>query len=325
MTKAATLLLSGLLLATGLHAQRLTPANETLMRQKEDTLAPLAATILNGRSEEARQAANDQFIPMLVRTLKTSGSFYYRFDSLTNISIQYPQDSTFRIFSWGLELETSFYHHYGAIQMRTEDGKLKLFPLFDNSDYMNNYDTIAGPKGWFGCLYYKILQRHYFNKEYYTLFGWDANNIRSQKKLLDMLSFDKDGQPVFGAPMFSFAEDSVPSPTRNRFILEYKKDGTVSMSYNPQMDMIVYDHLISETNQPGKPSTFVSDLDYEGFKWKGGKWVHIDKVFHDALQQGKAPVPMPMDQKHQNMTRPQTAEDIIKEMQQDEKNKKKNN
>lgn len=318
-----SLFLSLLLICTGLHAQRvrLSPENEAILRSKQDSLQYLSTLILKGKDESTRQASNDRFIPMLVKTLKIPGSFYFSFDSLSSISIQYPQDSAFRIFSWGLEQETSFYRHYGAIQMRTDDGSLKLFPLFDNSDYMSNPDTIAGPKSWYGCLYYKILHRRYFNKDYYTLFGWDGNNIRSQKKLIDMLTF-KDSLPVFGGPYFSFAEDTIRKPIRNRFILEYKKDATISLSYNPEMDMIVYDHLISETNQPKKPSTFVPDLDYEGFKWKAGKWVHVEKVFHDALPLGKYPVGQPLDQRQKNMTRPRTAEDIQADQQKKQPKKK---
>lgn len=316
----AILLLLPVFIYGSVQAQRISAADAASMAAQQDSLHYLSDMILRGKDEQARQDANDRFIPKLVKALKTPYSFNFRFDSLTTVSIQYPQDSSFRIFTWGLELETTFYHHYGAIQMKTDDGKLKLFPLFDNSDYMNP-DTIANNKSWYGCLYYKIIQRHYFNAEFYTLFGWDANNIRSQKKLIDVLMF-KDGQPIFGGPFFSFMEDSTPKPTRNRFILEYKKDATISLSYNAEMDMIVYDHLISETNQKSKPSTFVPDLDYEGFKWKAGKWMHIDKVFHDALPLGKFPVQQPLDQRRKNMMKPQTAEDINAE--QLEKVKKKN-
>jgi hypothetical protein len=320
MFRAILLLLPAFIYGS-VQAQRISATDAASLAVQQDSLHYLSDMILRGKDEQARQEANDRFIPKLVQALKTPYSFNFRFDSLTTVSIQYPQDSSFRIFSWGLELETTFYHHYGAIQMKTDDGKLKLFPLFDNSDYMNP-DTIANNKSWYGCLYYKIIQRHYFNAEFYTLFGWDANNIRSQKKLIDVLMF-KDGQPIFGGPFFSFMEDSTPKPTRNRFILEYKKDATISLSYNAEMDMIVYDHLISETNQKSKPSTFVPDLDYEGFKWKAGKWMHIDKVFHDALPLGKFPVQQPLDQRRKNMMKPQTAEDINAE--QLEKAKKKKN
>jgi hypothetical protein len=316
----AILLLLPVFFYGSVQAQRISATDAAAMAVQQDSLHYLSDLVLRGKDEQARQEANDRFIPKLVQTLKTPYSFNFRFDSLTTVSIQYPQDSSFRIFSWGLELETTFYHHYGAIQMKTDDGKLKLFPLFDNSDYMNP-DTIANNKSWYGCLYYKIIQRHYFNTEFYTLFGWDANNIRSQKKLIDILMF-KDGQPMFGGPFFNFMEDSTPRPTQNRFIIEYKKDATISLSYNAEMDMIVYDHLISETNQKSKPSTFVPDLDYEGFKWKTGKWMHIDKVFHDALPLGKFPVQQPLDQRRKNMMKPQTAEDINAE--QLEKTKKKN-
>lgn len=309
MKKVIYLLLLSFTCANALQAQRLAAADHALLLKQQDTLRLLADTILNGKTEEVRLPAADRFIPTLVRALKVKHSFDFPFDSLRSISIQYPQDSSFRIFTWGLENDNGFYRHFGAIQMKTKNGELKLFPLFDNSDYTSNIDTVTDNRGWYGCLYYKVLQQHYFNSEYYTLFGYDANNLRSTKKVLDMLTF-KNGKPVFGGPYFSFAEDTVPKPTRKRFVLEYRKDATISLSYNAEMDMIVYDHLISATNEPGKPYTYVPDLDYEGFKWKGGKWVHIEKVFHDALKLGKFPVQQPQDQRKKNLMRPQTAEEM---------------
>jgi hypothetical protein len=62
------------------------------------------------------------------------------------------------------------------------------------------------------------------------------------------------------------------------------------MQYDEEMDMIIYDHLISESNEPKKKYTYIPDGDYEGFKWKNGQWVHIDKVFTFKLKDGEAPV-----------------------------------
>lgn len=284
----------------------LEPAARTSLKHYQDTLKKLSQEIFLGKGDEGRQHACDEFIPILVKALKNKHSFRFPFDSLRTISIQYPKDSSFRIFSWALERENGFYRHFGAIQMNTPDGQLKLFPLFDASDYMTNTDTITDNKYWYGCLYYHIEQRHYFNQEFYTLFGWDANNPRSQKKIVDMLTF-KDGKPVFGGPYFSFAQDSTPKPGKNRFILEYKKESTISLNFQPEKDMIIYDHLVSESNEPEKKHTMVSDMDYEGFKWMMGKWMHVDKIFHDAIPMGKgAPVPMPMDVKKKSMTNPQS-------------------
>jgi len=309
------LVISILLISAGLSATAQQPdaASRASLLKYQDTLQQLSKDIFAGRGDEGRQQACDAFIPALVRALKNKYSFKFRFDSLKTVSIQYPKDSTFRIFTWALEHENGFYRHFGAIQMNTPDGSLKLFPLFDASDYMANTDTIADNKYWYGCLYYNIEQRHYFNQEFYTLFGWDANNPRSQKKIVEMLTF-KNGQPVFGGPYFTFTADSVKKPARNRFILEYKKESSISLNYNKDADMIIFDHLVSESNEPEKKFTLVSDMDYEGFKWTAGKWLHVEKVFNDAIPLGKgAPVPQPLDVKKKSMTNPKSVDDYLNE------------
>lgn len=321
MVKNIFLLLLLVISGSCVQAQRLNPAGYALLQQQQDSLQYLSQQTFGGKDEDTRQKACDQLIPTLVHALKTPYSFYFPFDSLKTVSTQYPKDSTFRIFTWALEKDNGFYRHYGAIQMNTKDGQLKLFPLFDNSDYAANVDTVGDNKAWFGCLYYNISQQHFFNQEYYTLFGWDANNLRSQKKVMEMLRF-KNGRPVFGGPFFSFAEDSVPKRTQNRFIIEYKKDASATLNYNAEMDMVVYDHLISQTDEPGKKYTYVPDMDYEGFKWKAGKWVHVNKVFNDALPQGKVPVQQPLDPRKKNIMHPQTEEDMEAEKKAKQEQKK---
>lgn len=305
-------------------SQRLPAGSLTELQQRQDTLRIMSYEIINGKTQEVRTARNDAFIPALVKALKTPYSFYFPFDSLTTMAKVYPADSTFRIFTWPLENDNSTFRHFGVIQMNTKDGSLKLFPLFDNSDFTTNPDTITNHRGWYGCLYYAMIQRRYFNAEYYTLFGWDANNLRSQKKIAEMLTF-KDGEPVFGGPFFSFVEDTVRKPTRNRFILEYKRDAAAGLNFNPEASMIIYDHLISETGEEVKKHTLVPDMDYEGFKWQAGKWVHVEKIFHDALEKGKVPVGVPLDKSKSNLREPKTYDEIAEEeaAKQAEKNAKK--
>lgn len=308
----------------GALAQRLSPSDRADLDVLQDSLRAMSYDVIHGKTESVRQERNDVFIPALVAALKTAHSFQYRFDSILTMAKVYPKDSSFRIFTWPLESDNGTFRHYGVIQMNTKDGALKLFPLFDNSDFSRNTDTVTDHKGWLGCLYYNIIQRHYFNAEYYTLFGWDANSQTSQKKIAEMLTF-KNGAPVFGGPYFSFAEDTVRKPTRNRFIMEYKRDATATLNYDPEMDIIIFDHLISETGEDQKKHTYVPDLDYEGFKWKAGKWVHIEKVFHDALQLGKFPIGEPMDKRKVDLTNPRTLEELQAEEAEKKGRKKKRN
>src|SRR5690606_40572592 len=55
------------------------------------------------------------------------------FDSLITISKLSPKDSSFKIFTWQLVINDNLVRQHGAIQMKTNDGSLKLFPLIDKS------------------------------------------------------------------------------------------------------------------------------------------------------------------------------------------------
>ena len=57
------------------------------------------------------------------------------------------------------------------------------------------------------------------------------------------------------------------------------------------MHMIVYDHLISETDEPEKKDTFLPDGDFEGFKWKDGKWNYVTKIFTLVTPENQPPTP----------------------------------
>jgi hypothetical protein len=140
--------------------------------------------------------------------------------------------------------------------------------------------------------------------------------MRSTKKWIEVLSFDDKGRPCFGGPFFSIPSDDIKTSgsRQARFAIEYKKDGKARMNYDKDLDMIVYDHLISETNEQGKPYTMVPDGDYQGFKWANGKWVLVDKVFDFKLEDGQAPMPAPLKDADGKS-------DELKLMQQSEKNR----
>ena len=183
---------------------------------------------------------------------------------------------------------------HGAIQMNTPDGSLKLFPLIDKTDLINNIDdTITSNRAWIGALYYKIVEEKAFGKNYYTLLGFDDNNMVSDRKIIEVLTF-KDGQPVFGGPYFSFQNDTLHKGRIDRYVMEYKKNASPKLSFDNDMDVIIYEHLISETGEPQKKYTYIPDGDYEGLKWKDGKWVHIEKIFNQITPEGQEPVPQPI-------------------------------
>lgn len=293
MLKPWFLIIYFFLIGHSTFAQLSTSENNAL-RKKEDSLKKFSLQIIQGRTAADRFAADSQFTKLFVRALKIKNSFYYTFDSLFTISKLVPADSTFKIFTWQMVVNENVTRQHGAIQMRTEDGSLKLLPLIDKSGVTNNpEDTIGNNFAWMGAVYYKIIEKQAFGKNYYTLLGFDENNINSNKKVIEILTFN-DGEPIFGGSYFSFQDNDVVKKFRARYIMEYKKNAGPRLTYDPEQDMIIYEHLISETGEPQKKYTYIPDGDYEGLKWTDGKWVHIQKVFTQKTPEGQEPLPNPV-------------------------------
>ena len=271
-----------------------------MLLQREDTLKQYAEYLVTDSLQEDRMVSDSIFTRTLVRALRIPHSFWFEFDSVIGISCRYAPDSSFRIFTWNLQYDEYYSRQRGAIQRQTADGSLALYPLRDVSEFTDDpADSLRPASQWIGAIYYNIIQTKYQNKNYYTLFGFDPNNIRSSIKWLEVLQFNSKGEPLFGGPLFSYEKDSVPTPPRHRVGLEFKKGARVLMDYIVDLDMILVDHLISENNDPENKFTYIPDGDQEGFKWQNGKWIHINKVFTQKLQDGQAPREKPLFDKPQ--------------------------
>ncbi len=268
--------------------------NTMELQQREDSLKSWAFALVNGADAAERFEADSIFTKMLVRALVQPWSFQYPFDSLQTVSRLYAPDSSFRIFTWQVMKDESTFRRKGAIQMKTPDGSLKLFPLIDKTHILEDINSaVFNNDNWVGAIYYKIIAKSYQGRNYYTLLGYDEHSFRSTKKRIEVLTFEENGKPVFGGRYFVF--EKYPNRNANtRFDIEYKKYSNGSIKFDDELDMIIFDHLISENNQPDKKFTYIPDGDYEGFKWKNGRWVHIDKVFTFKLEDGQAPVDRPV-------------------------------
>ena len=292
----SVILLFLLLFNNLISAQKIISQDQKILQKKEDSLKILALKIIQGRTAGERFQADSEFTKMFVRALKVKNSIHYNFDSLITISKLSPPDSSFRIFTWQMVINDNVVRQHGAIQMGTADGSLKLFPLIDKSDVtINMADTVGDNFGWMGAVYYRIIETKAANTNYYTLLGYDENNIRSNKKMVEVLTFE-NGQPVFGGSFFVFAGNNPAERVGKRLILEYKKNASPRLVYDAEQDMIVFEHLVPENagEDPKKKYTYVGDGDYEGLQWKDGKWVHIDKVFNQVTKEGEEPMPSPI-------------------------------
>lgn len=281
------------------HKPALSKTDLQKMKLLEDTLHRLSNGIVYDSFPADRKAACYAFIPRFVTALKLDNSFYYPFDSFETISKIYPKDSSFRIFTWQLQMPHGQFRYYGVIQMRST--KIKIFPLYDMRDTLS-YQTqlITSNNNWYGCLYYNIIEKQVNERPVYTLFGYEAADYVTRRKVVDVLTFDNNGKPRFGAPIFYFKyEDSSHvkmTDTLTRFFMEYKHDVPTVLNYDPDLEMIVFDHVVPPNDKAkGATFTYVPDGTYEGFVWANNRWNWVEKVFTFAINENdNPPIPAPL-------------------------------
>lgn len=286
-------LLLGVLVSVSSYGQRPVIAEGDLAQLKEweDTIALLSYAIINDSFPENRFGATKKLIPTLVKALKTPNSFYYPFSRVQSISIQYPPDSTFRIFTWQLYVDVNEYRYYGAIQMNSPD--LKLFPLVDRSFDVKEveYDVLPADQ-WYGALYYGIREFQSQQGLKYLLFGYDAYSFFNKRKVIDVLSF-VNGKPQFGAPVFYRQEGESGLQVRNRLLFQYSAEAAIKCNYDPVLNMVVVDHLeeVGELYE-GQGSTSIPDGTYEAYQYSNGVWNYLPMLENQILDEPPRPFPI---------------------------------
>lgn len=273
---------------------RISPDDWASIKGIEDTLGLLAYTILNDSLEENRYLACRAIIPRLVGALKYPYAFDYPFERLQYLSIQYPADSSFRIFTWQLFVNKDEYRYYGAIQMNQKE--LQLYPLIDRSfEMLDDGDLVRAsltPDRWYGYVVYDIRGFDTPQGKHYLLFGADSYAAYRRRKIVDVLHFGQDRKPAFGLPIFVGQPDEEGQllPPQSRLLQEYSAASYVSTRYEDSKQMIMLEHLIPTAGLYGEGVVNVPDGSYAGYQLgQDGRWHYIPKVFDHTYPENEYP------------------------------------
>jgi hypothetical protein len=154
-----------------------------------------------------------------------------------------------------------------------------------------------GADRWYGSLYFNIKPFETRQGRKYLLFGFDAFEFFEKRKLLDVLSFDKEGKPVFGAPVF----EKPDAPPDSRVYVQYSADAKVKLNWDEQYKMIIFDHLIPFPSPFGRDMVNVPDGSYDAYKLEKGRWKYVDKVFDDKQKDVPFPEPVLEERKEKDI------------------------
>ena len=261
--------------------------NGQLSRTSIDDLNFYADVIANAGNPDHKQRAHNEFAKLFDKWLNSD---QYNIDDLESIqwlSVKEPEDESFTLITWQLLKGENDNHYFGYI---LKDGKAhKLNSSEDDEDLEYN---VLGTDDWAGVMYYNILTMDKAGKKIYILFGYNAYKTYESRKIAEALTFE-DEKPVFGYEIFKRQEKENRGVIKNRLVLDYASDSNVSLNFNPNLDMIVFDHLIPRMGRlPGQGPTMLPDGSYVGYKWDGEYFNYVDKIYHQT--QAEAPFPKPV-------------------------------
>ncbi len=279
--KITLILLFILSFEAGVFAQKDLPAIEKQMARYSDYL-------VNADQYEHRKFANKKFRSLFEVALDEIKSFEYPFDSLLWISKLVASDSSFRVFSWQLTKSNTEREYFGYLQLKSGE----VFRLLDNKEDISDleYSTFSD-NDWYGQIYYKIINYNRGDDIGYILFGYKLIGDHEKVKVAMPIELEKKSVH-FGKEIF---KDTI-SGFKTLIALRTASTAASSLNYNPNKDMIIFDHTISLMipDMKGKLHlTNVPDGSYHGYKWNGKYWDFIDKVFNQKFEEP------PVDKKHQ--------------------------
>jgi len=269
-------------------------------------LREVFSAISQGPTDSARIALSLDFQVRLRNALEISGSDSYAWDSLKFVAKLESPDGRFRLYNWNVPLTAGGNRYFCLIQFKGDLKKHKPVGLSELPSPPDDASKIScDSAGWYGALYYKIIPFETGAKQTaYILFGWNGISRDISGKLIEVLSFDSNGSPHFGLPVFPDYLDG----KNLRIIFRFSSSATMSLRYQVQKvpgkpvwnksrreyetkdmtrRMIVFDHLMPMDPQlEGQYKFYVPASETaEGFFLEGNSWKYVKEF--DAKNPGK--------------------------------------
>jgi hypothetical protein len=267
---------TGILIFTiTLPLELLSQENDTsaeFLQKQELLLTSYFDSLAGAESDEERIRMNQRIVEIFREVIKHQESFGYSFDSIDQAGILLSPDKKVKFYNWNLPFDNGLHEYFCFVQYKPEkkSDTIYHYELKDKSDSIDNpEEAILNFPKWYGSLYYKIIPiETRFDETYYTLLALDLNDYLTNKKIVDILRFNENNQPVFGATIFKNRKK-----VTNRLIFEYSEFATMTLKYIEDKEMIVYDHLSpSSPKYEGQREFYGPDFSYDGLKYEKGIW-----------------------------------------------------
>lgn len=239
-----------------------------------ETINQMLCDIAETKSDDKKNELNANLIEYFNEFLHKEESFKVSYDSVKYISVLDSDDGKLRVITWNLYYSDGSFKYFGFLQYK---GKKQTYVHFlddkkcDDEGFKRHYMTNSE---WFGALYYELITTKWNSRTYYTLIGWDGADFLINRKVIEVLTFDRRGMPTFGQK--SFKMDKL---TTGRLVFEYADRATMLLRYNEKHEILVMDHLSPpEQKYKGLYQYYGPDFSYDGLKFRAGRWYFLNDI-----------------------------------------------
>ncbi len=246
------------------------------LQHAEIAIQKLFRQIPDTKDDQKKIQISEKITAQFEEALRDENSFDFPFDSLRNMGKLVSPDHQLKIYTWNIPFTDGTQLYSGFIQYYSKaDKQYRIIKLTDKSDQNTDPENqILSPQNWFGALYYQIIPEKSNGTTYYTLLGFDFNNLFTSKKIIDVFYFENDTIPRFGKPMFNYENKLLC-----RIIFEFSARAIMALNYNQNKKMIIFDHLSpSQPSYQGKYRFYGPDFSYDGLKFDDGRWNLVKNI-----------------------------------------------
>lgn len=229
---------------------------------------------------------NQTFTDTLRAMLNDYESYDFGMDSISIFSVVKSDKGDFKIYTWAIEDAPNSYIYFGFTQYLLDKRKQKLKVCLLTSEATNDQQySELDTSQWLGAIYYNVIPQQKRRDDKFLLLGWDGNTSLTNKKVIEVISFDKKGIPTFGANIFRTTEYRPPRGKKNyRIVIEYSAKVSLTLRWDEDLEMIVFDHLApSSPRLQNVRAAYVPDFSYDALVYENGYWVQKSNV--DARNQ----------------------------------------
>jgi len=249
---------------SGIYAQNINFEN---IKKSEEKLFVLFSDLNNAHTDTIKEQLTHEIVRELEKTLQLRESFDYSFDLLKNLSVLTSSDKKMRVYTWNVVNAEANQKYFGFVQYRNK-AIFKLTTLIDDSENIQNPEMqLLNPNQWYGALYYEIIATSEKKNTYYTVLGWDGGDLFVNRKVIDIIVVSNNGTPKFGGSI------QIKNKKIRRMIFEYNNKATMTLRYEQNAKMLVFDHLSpSDPKYKGQTRFYGPDFSYDGLFFKDGQW-----------------------------------------------------